>query len=499
MVDTVTTFLSLIKQTIGGNRNTWGNILNDNMDLVDAGIAGLHAVATTGGDTTLADTEWINRIIEVTGTLSSNAVIIFPNESGFWIVRNGTTGGSYTVTCKTASGSAVEVIRGGFTLVWGDGNDVMRVGPSSTFLDTQVRAPSGTLAAPGLSWLAELGSGFYRVSSGVFAWVVGGVARLSVSATGLNVIGSLHLNGASAIPVGVEMDFPGPVSPNGWLFIYAQTLSRTTYSELLEALTIVPTVTRNGTTTLSEVSIDMSALGLVGSKIEGTGIATGTTITEITATTITLSQAASGSATMTARIFPLGMDVGDGATTFTLHDARDYVTAGRATMGGGDSNRLTTAGGGLTGNFLGGTGGSETHTLTTAQIPAHAHTASAVSNSSSSSVSNSSSSSSSSTSVFISDPGHSHTQTVAFNTSNSPGGAGNSYFQSNTSSATSHNTTGITASASTSTSTSTTTTTSTSTTTTTTVTVNNAGGGEAHPNVQPTRIVNKIIFTNVFA
>lgn len=64
---------------------------------------------------------------------------------------------------------------------------------------------------------------------------------------------------------------------------------------------------------------------------------------------------------------------GDGSTTFTLPDFRGRVGGGKDDMGGTAANRLTTAGSGVNGLALGASGGSETHTLTTAQIPSHAH------------------------------------------------------------------------------------------------------------------------------
>lgn len=54
--------------------------------------------------------------------------------------------------------------------------------------------------------------------------------------------------------------------------------------------------------------------------------------------------------------------VGDNSTTFNLPDLR-----GRVPIGSGQ-------GSGLTNRTLGGTGGSETHTLTVDEIPAHTHT-----------------------------------------------------------------------------------------------------------------------------
>lgn len=64
---------------------------------------------------------------------------------------------------------------------------------------------------------------------------------------------------------------------------------------------------------------------------------------------------------------------GDGSTTFNVPDLRGRVVAGKDNMGGSAASRMTSAGGGVDGATLGGTGGTETHTLTAAQIPAHNH------------------------------------------------------------------------------------------------------------------------------
>lgn len=62
--------------------------------------------------------------------------------------------------------------------------------------------------------------------------------------------------------------------------------------------------------------------------------------------------------------------VGDGTTTFDLPDLRGRVVAGQDDMGGTSANRLTSP---LNGDTLGATGGAESHTLTTPEMPAHTH------------------------------------------------------------------------------------------------------------------------------
>lgn len=142
--------------------------------------------------------------------------------------------------------------------------------------------------------------------------------------------------------------------------------------------------------------------------------------------------------------------VGDGSTTFNLPDKRGRVGAGKDNMGGTSANRLTNLSGGVDGDTLGATGGLETHVLTTGQMPAHTHAGTTESNGA-------------------------HTHTVSFSLGfNNGGGGGNGYFalpaDDVTGSSGAH---------------------------THTVTIDSAGGGTAHNNVQPTIVLNYIIFAGV--
>lgn len=126
---------------------------------------------------------------------------------------------------------------------------------------------------------------------------------------------------------------------------------------------------------------------------------------------------------------------GDGSTTFNLPDCRGRVGAGKDNMGGSTAGRLDT----LSSTTLGASGGSQTHTLTTAQLAAHSHE--------------------------VTDPGHAHTAKTAAILGAPASGA--VYDPDAPNGGVSSATTGIT--------------------------IANAGGGEAHNNVQPTIIFSKII------
>src|SRR5260370_42412322 len=66
--------------------------------------------------------------------------------------------------------------------------------------------------------------------------------------------------------------------------------------------------------------------------------------------------------------------VGDGSTTFNVPDLRGRVVAGKDNMGGSAASRLTSTTMSPDGITLGATGGEQTHTLVTSEMPSHTHT-----------------------------------------------------------------------------------------------------------------------------
>lgn len=151
---------------------------------------------------------------------------------------------------------------------------------------------------------------------------------------------------------------------------------------------------------------------------------------------------------------------GDGVTTFNVPDARGRVIAGADNMGGSAANRLTTASGMTTGN-LGGTGGAETVALTTAQLATHNHGVTDPGHTHN-----------------IVDPGHQHTIPGAGSVGYASGGSNLNQVTGSTSSGVS--TTNVSVSSG-----------------VTSISINNTGSGSAHNNVQPTLVMNKIIYAAV--
>lgn len=131
--------------------------------------------------------------------------------------------------------------------------------------------------------------------------------------------------------------------------------------------------------------------------------------------------------------------VGNGTTTFNIPDLQGRITAH---LDGG-AGRLTTAGGGVDGATLGAVGGTQGITLDTTMIPSHTHA--------------------------LTDPGHPHTVAVG-----SDGASSGTFQRSSNNSNTQSTNSAFTG-----------------------ITIANTGGGLAHKNVQPTAMVNKLIYAGV--
>lgn len=115
---------------MGSGNGLWINTVDNNTHSPDAtgstGWLGLPAVgaytiATTGGTTTPDPSVLGVTTLLVTGSLTSNAVLVLPLTAGSrWIIANNTTG-SYTLTVQGATGAGVGITQGSALTVFTDG------------------------------------------------------------------------------------------------------------------------------------------------------------------------------------------------------------------------------------------------------------------------------------------------------------------------------------------------------------------------------------------
>lgn len=204
---------------------------------------------------------------------------------------------------------------------------------------------------------------------------------------GTNTFAGTHSGDGTAlsglVPPGLMAPYLGRVAPTGWLLCNGATFSRATYPALAAALI------KSGTITVSIASpaaVVWTANGLwEGDPVKFT--TTGALPTGLTAGTIyyvlnagtngfnlsatpggaAINTSGSQSGVHTGISAPCGD--GDGSTTANTPDWRGRTIIGHDTMGNAVAGRITFAASGVYGGSLGNTGGAQSHTLTSAELP----------------------------------------------------------------------------------------------------------------------------------
>ena len=152
----------------------------------------------TSGTYTLSSTEASNVILKFTGTLTGNVTVIVPQSVQVYYVSNQTDGtaSNYTVTLTTGlTGAATAIISAGnqATLICDsvnllNANTVLAGATSLSIID-------GSAGTPAINFANETTTGIYRAASGEFNISILGNKRLTVSASGISVVGTGTFSG----------------------------------------------------------------------------------------------------------------------------------------------------------------------------------------------------------------------------------------------------------------------------------------------------------------
>ena len=155
MASSASTVLRQEIMTNGENDASWGTKTNLNLNILESAITGTTSISTTGGTTTLANADYVNdqakkAVLDVSGVLVSNAIIVIPNASKTFKVFNRTSG-AFTVTIKTATGSGIVITQSTTSEIYCNGSDVVRFATSITDYVTGAPATSSGAAASTVS------------------------------------------------------------------------------------------------------------------------------------------------------------------------------------------------------------------------------------------------------------------------------------------------------------------------------------------------------------
>jgi len=360
-----TTNKGLAQPTYNSETNTWGTTsLNNNFGYLDQALGGSTLLNATGlGNTTvtLSQTQCRPATLAISGT--PGGIVTYEVAAGIggqWVVRNG-VGDGYAIRLQSASGGTYVSVSAG------DNLEASCDGSASGM----VRNTTAVANAAGSTTQVQFNS------SGAMA----GSANLTFNGTTLAVAGLTNSGNTVLGDAGGDA-----LTINSNAMAIPNTLnvgSNTLY--------LSPSGTQVGIGTTTVGSNMLTVAGTVASTAGGFVFPDSTTqTTAVTAPAASMMVFAGASApsgwllcfgqaisrTTYATLFSAvstTYGIGDGSTTFNLPDMRGRVAAGADNMGGSAAGRLTSTTMSPDGNTLSATGGTQTHTLITAEMPAHTH------------------------------------------------------------------------------------------------------------------------------
>jgi len=133
MASTYSTDIKLELMATGENAGTWGTKTNTNLNLVQQAIAGYEAIDVASADVTLVMSNASisnarNMVLNFTGTLAANRTVTIPDSiEKFYILKDSTTHGAYSLTFKTVSGTGFTLDQDKIHAAYSDGTNVNEV------------------------------------------------------------------------------------------------------------------------------------------------------------------------------------------------------------------------------------------------------------------------------------------------------------------------------------------------------------------------------------
>jgi microcystin-dependent protein len=468
MVSTYTTNKNLERPGNGDYVDTWNVPVNADLTGIDAAFGTTSFINATAGSRNLTVTEYQGLAWVIQGAISAPVTLTIPRDvatnttpvKGCWVVRNDTTdatGGPHAVVIASiGGGTSVTLIRGKTVQVYCDGTNVIAVTENVASLGTVTSVnvsggttgltfsggpitTSGTITMAGTLDADNGGTGqtTYAVGDILYASTTSALSRLADVATG----NALISGGVGVAPswgkIGLTTHVSGTLpAANGGTGIASYTVGDIIYASGATTLAALADVATGNVLISGGVGV-APAWGKVGltTHVSGTlPVANGGTgVTTSTGTgSVVLSASPTFTGTPAAPTASAGTNTTQLATTaFVTSAIAALVTipsgvilmwsgsvatipAGWVLCDGNNStpdlrNRFIVGSGTGSSYAVGATGGSDSVTLSTTQIPGHTHTFSATTGNMSANATHT---------HTINDPGHSHTYTVVNNATN---------------------------------------------------------------------------------
>ena len=362
---------------LGEQAGAWGTTTNNNFDIIDRLINGVVTITLSSGGTSTLSTsngslsDGMFKVLQLAGSPDAGHIItIEPKEAAkLYFVKNGS--GQAIIFNQGSGGTvdnsrAVSIPNNNSAIIFanGGGNSAIVTSLSASLLANSLDASDGNFK------FSVSGTEILRISNSSSDVVIKPivdekdiifqqrdgteVARIEDNGTFNVVTGKLAINATAVTSTAEELNLLDGDTSVGSSITVADADG---------------VVVNDGGTMKSVPASDFRTYIMpAGSVIPYAGTSAPTGFLFCDGSSVSRS-------TYAALFAVIGTEYGtpDDSSTFKLPDLRGRVVAGKDDMGGSSANRLTDQSGGLNGDTLGGTVGSETHTLTTAQLASHTH------------------------------------------------------------------------------------------------------------------------------
>ena len=178
---------------VGGNWNTLGFGVES---FFQVNVLAPINLAPVNPSITLTNSQASRLVHQYTGNLSNNVTVYYPAAAGQWYIWNNTTG-AFTVTAQLAgpTGNPVLVPQGEKVILYSDGTSIY----NTPTISTAAIFPDGTVGSPGINFVSDNTTGFYKPATppaGVVNYSAAGTASLSFGGAaagyGLGILGGLE-------------------------------------------------------------------------------------------------------------------------------------------------------------------------------------------------------------------------------------------------------------------------------------------------------------------
>jgi microcystin-dependent protein len=344
MASTYTSNLGIEKPATGEQSGAWGDTTNTNFDIIDRGINGVVDITLAGTTHTLttsdgALSEGGHKVLVLGGSPSgTNTITISPNdqEKLYFVANNSGQSAIFT----QGSGSNVTVANGKQAIIFADGaGSTAAVNSISTLSDGDIDTAQLADNAVTTAKIADNNVTTAKINAAAVTEAKIATDAVTNAKMADDSVGADELIDNSVGAAAIN------ISGNGTSGQY---------------------VTSDGDGSFSYTTPPVAFLSGMIMPYAGASAPSGWLL---------LYGQAVNRTTYSDLFAVLGTTYGsgDGSTTFNVPDLRGRTIAGQDDMGGSSANRLTDQSGGVDGDTLGASGGTEQHTLTEAEMADHSH------------------------------------------------------------------------------------------------------------------------------